>query len=93
MTSEHVKWPLTGGKRPRDDLWDSIDAGVIAKIKEHPFITGIIDGSLKEDIFRCKSYPTSHMRSLDMKFYVPCRASMVVQPTHLNCLLLPPWLP
>jgi thiaminase len=40
------------GRKPRDDLWGSIESTVIARIKAHPFIQGIIDGSLKEDTFR-----------------------------------------
>jgi hypothetical protein len=52
MTGEQSDTPSEHGKRPRDELWGSIDGSVIAKIKSHPFITGLIDGSLKEETFR-----------------------------------------
>ena len=41
-----------GGVSFTDELWACISPGVIDQIKQHPFITGLLDGSLKEDIFR-----------------------------------------
>jgi hypothetical protein len=42
-----------GNARFRDELWESIENGILQKIKAHPFIKGIVDGSLDEHIFRC----------------------------------------
>lgn len=40
-----------------DELWACISPGVIDNIKAHPFITGLVDGSLKDEIFRYPDEP------------------------------------
>jgi hypothetical protein len=78
MTEAGSGSPQTGSKRPVDELWASIETGIIAKIKSHPFITGLIDGSLKEDTFRYNSNP-QHVSIRGLIDIQPCfRALMHV---------------
>ena len=38
----------------RDELWAAVSESVIPAILKHPFLTGLVDSSLEEDVFKCE---------------------------------------
>jgi thiaminase len=39
-------------ERFRDELWRAVEQTVLPAILHHPFITGLVDASLPENVFR-----------------------------------------